>query len=95
MIESILITNLNGGIIYSKYFKGTTAEIEEWERTLYKLTNESWNSAKNQKIELAVYGLVVGFFFFFLRQCKFSSCLMRILNDAVISTLFTLQSMSC
>lgn len=53
MIESILITNLSGDILLSKYYNNLDPrEREDWEQQLYRLTNESWNKCKNQKHEI-------------------------------------------
>jgi len=63
VVHSILITNLNGAILYSKYYDDPNEEeIFQWEQTLYKLTNSTWTKTKNENKQIAISGyLLVGF----------------------------------
>ncbi|EGG21687.1 hypothetical protein DFA_01573 [Cavenderia fasciculata] len=49
-INSLLITNLNGNIVFSKYYNSFNEEKQnEFEKILYQLTKDEWIHSKNEK----------------------------------------------
>ncbi|EGC36180.1 hypothetical protein DICPUDRAFT_151407 [Dictyostelium purpureum] len=50
MINNLLITNLNGNSVFSKYYNNLNEEKQsEYEKLLYQFTKEEWGNAKNEK----------------------------------------------
>ncbi|EFA77406.1 hypothetical protein PPL_12622 [Heterostelium album PN500] len=57
MINSITITNLNGNVIFSKYYNTTIEEKQlEFEKSLYQLTKDEWIYAKSERHLVADIG---------------------------------------
>ncbi|KYQ90982.1 hypothetical protein DLAC_11699 [Tieghemostelium lacteum] len=50
MINNLLITNLNGNIVFSKYYNILTEEKQiEFEKLTYQFTKDEWSFAKGEK----------------------------------------------
>ncbi|KAK5575657.1 hypothetical protein RB653_006790 [Dictyostelium firmibasis] len=50
MINSLLITNNNGNIVFSKYYSNVGDERQsEYEKLLYQFTKDEWVNSKNEK----------------------------------------------
>ncbi|KAM9999763.1 hypothetical protein ACTFIZ_008243 [Dictyostelium cf. discoideum] len=50
MINSLLITNNNGNIVFSKYYSNINDEKQsEYEKLLYQFTKDEWVNSKNEK----------------------------------------------
>lgn len=83
MIHSVIIVNLSGNIIFSKYFDAINDEEKfQWETRLFKLTHEYWKLAQNEKQLVAMY------------RYEHTLCVFTFLTDQILGTnsLFTRNS---
>ncbi|KAF2073988.1 hypothetical protein CYY_004695 [Polysphondylium violaceum] len=57
MINTILITNWNGNILFSKYYNSITEEKQiEFEKLLYQFTKDEWLNSKGEKHLVTEFG---------------------------------------